>query len=196
MRKEFQNTAFCFIGFPGAGKTTAMEQASEILNTPLTISTGDVVRRLAGEHFDVEPTELTGEQIGEFSTHQRENDSPLYVAREVDSMLERDFRWPNTAVAMEGVRDKEAASFYRSFIDDFRIILIHAPFGERLDRLADRGREEDEVGYTVDDLIHREQRELGWGMDTLPEEADQVIMNTSTKADLKKKIGEALYARI
>jgi dephospho-CoA kinase len=196
MREEFHNTAFCFIGFPGAGKTTAARLASRILNTPLKISTGDVVRRLASEHFGVDKSELTGEKIGEFSTHQRENDSPLYVAREVKRMLERDFRWPETAVSMEGVRDKEAASFYRSFIDDFRVILVHAPFGDRLDRLADRGREEDEVGYSADDLIHRENRELKWGMDSLPEEADQVVMNTGTEADLKKKLGEVLYARI
>lgn len=193
MRKRFQGTAFCFIGFPGAGKTTALEQSSEILNTPLTISTGDIVRRLASEHLDISPTELTGEQIGEFSTHKRKNDSPLYIAREVKSMLERDFRWSNNAVVMEGVRDTEAIWFYRSFIDNFKIILIHAPFKSRLDRLSNRGREKDEVGYSADDLIHRENRELNWGMDSLPEKADHVVMNTGTKADLKNKLKEVLY---
>lgn len=185
--------AFCFIGFPGAGKTTAMELAEDILETPLSISTGDIVRRKAAAYHGVSLGELTGEEIGEFSTYKRSHDSPLYVARAVQEDLERDYRWPEAPVVMEGVRDSEASSFYRSFIDNFHIIFVHAPFEERMLRLSDRGREEDEEGYGPGDLMHREERELDWGMDTLPEEADTVLMNTGDEEDLRKKLSHVLY---
>jgi dephospho-CoA kinase len=185
--------AFCFIGFPGAGKTSAMEIAQDVLETPLAISTGDIVRQKAAEFHDVSLGELTGEEIGEFSTFKRENDSPLYVARSVKEQLEQDYRFPLAPVVIEGVRDSEAASFYRSFIDNFHIIFIHSPFEERMNRLSDRGREEDEAGYGPDDLMHREQRELDWGMDNLPEEADAVLMNTETEYELQTKLNSLLY---
>jgi len=165
-------TAICFIGFPGAGKTTAAKQMAEIIGTPLFTSTGDIVRELAADHFDTDLDSLTGEEIGEFSTMKRENDSPLYVAREVVERNRADWRWPEFPLVLEGVRDSEAAAFYRDAFEQFIIVFIHAPFQERVSRLADRSREEDEEEYSIADLMHREKRELSWGMDELPDESD------------------------
>jgi dephospho-CoA kinase len=185
--------AYCFIGFPGAGKTTAMKQAEKVLGTPLSISTGDIVRKKAAAYHGVSLDELTGEEIGEFSTYKRSHDSPLYVARAVQEKLEDDFRWPNIPVVMEGVRDSEASAFYRSFIENFHIIFVHAPFETRLQRLRGRGREEDEAVMQSCDLMDREERELDWGMRSLPDEADAVVMNTGTEEELRKKINDTIY---
>lgn len=181
-------TAICFIGFPGAGKTTAAKAMAEIIGTPLFTSTGDIVRELAADHFDTDLDSLTGEEIGEFSTMKRENDSPLYVAREAVGRTEADWRWPEFPLVLEGVRDKEAATFYRDAFEQFIIVFVHAPFQERVSRLADRSRESDEEGYSIADLMHREERELDWGMDELPDESDYVVMNTGDVNQLEHKL--------
>lgn len=196
MTHTHAETAVCFIGLPGAGKTTAAGMATEAVDGGMHISTGDIVRELAAEHFDLDVEDLDGEQVGEFSTMKRESDSPMYVAREVCDRLGESGELINTIttvpVMIEGVRDSESVSYYQERIDEFHIVYITAPFGARLKRLDARGRgrrsDGDGDAPSADDLIHRESRELGWGMDELPDHSDHVIMNAGDSLDLQRKV--------
>jgi len=165
-------------GYPGSGKSIAGEKLAYNLNG-VNYETGDVVRRGASRHFEQPVEDLSSEELGMYSTMRREKDGGDYVIKDVFENLERNPDFPRDPAIITGMRDSEVPNQCEEFFDRFLIVWIEADFETRLERLQDRGRQ-DEGGFTEEDLIERDEREDQWGTGDLYNQRDVTILNDST----------------
>lgn len=181
---------YAIVGYPAAGKSEAGRILAD-LTDGVMIETGDIVRRGAEEHFAQPSDTLTSKQLGDYSTMRRETDGGDYVAQDALSRLDNNPDFPTSPAIITGLRDTEAPQCFDEHLDTFRIIWIHADFDERLQRLQQRGRQ-DEGDFTKADLAERDGRESMWGTSDLSFMADIHIRNEGTMDDLRRQISETI----
>lgn len=181
-------TAFCIYGLPGSGKSTFVSLAEE--NDIPAVIMGDVVREKAAEELDTD--NVTGQDIGEWATEQREKYGPDIMA---EYTAERVQAIDSDVVVVEGVRSKSELNVFESTFD-VQTVHIEADFDTRLQRLQDRDDDRAELsedGVTAEELTKREERELDWGMDELLEsDADYLVDNTHSLGEYQTRITDIL----
>lgn len=177
------------VGLPGSGKSEAGEFAAEALDGAHVLETGGVVRRGAAQFFQRDLSELTSDELGEYSTMRRERDGGDYVARDVIETLDQHERDPDQPAVIVGMRDTEALPALEDYFEVHLIIWIHAPHGVRLERLQERDRQ-DEASFTSEDLQRRDGRECMWGTPEWAVHSDIQILNTGTLEHLRKRVHE------
>jgi len=199
-----ESVAFGLIGYPGAGKSTVGKILADA-TAGINIETGDTVRQGAVEEFGVDSAEaLSGAQLGDYSTMRRDRDGGDYVAQDVIDQLEQDYdSFPNRPVVIAGMRDSEVPQLFDSYFDHFYVVWVHAPAHVRLERLNDRGRQ-DEGNMSPADLIggeayenehgspSRDVREERWGTGQLTLLYDRIVFNMGGLPELKHQIGTKL----
>lgn len=174
------------VGYPGAGKTEAGEMLAN-LTDGILIETGDIVRAGAEEHYGKPAEDLASGVLGDYSTMRREQDGGDYVAQDVLKRLAAHVEFPERPAIISGLRDTESPGLLRKHLDHFEIVWIHAPFDVRLQRLQDRGRQ-DEGGYDREELAERDGRESMWGVSDLSFMADSQIPNEGTLKELRNRL--------
>lgn len=175
-------SVFCFLGYPGSGKSVASRVADE-QSIPV-FSMGDIVRERA--HAELGPG-ATGSEIGEFATTQRDTHGLDVFAQAICEAIRSSAR-SHERVVIDGVRTPEELAVFEEQFEVVHTVFIDASFETRLTRLQERGRE-DEGSMTVDDLQERDAREDSWGLArVLEQEAIQTIENESSLTEFIQQV--------
>jgi len=149
-------TAYLLAGLPGAGKSTLADIGSKITGGGV-ITAGDLIRDRAAEDGLTDPT---SEELGEYAARLREESGAGFFGQMATGMLMRDEIDIERPVWIDSVRHVNGAREFREYFTDTYLIWIESPGArERLQRIRDRGRD-DEADFTMADLLQRDSREL------------------------------------
>ncbi|XVH30267.1 AAA family ATPase [Haloferacaceae archaeon DSL9] len=171
------------VGLPGSGKGEAAAVARES-GIPV-VTMGDVIRRACLDRgFD------PAEHHGEMAQTLREEEGVAAIA-ERSLPLVRDALADADAVLVDGLRSMaEVDRFEAAFGDAFVLVSVEAPFDVRAERLANRGR--DSSDNDLERLRARDERELGFGMGEVIDNADVRVENTDSLESFRRAIRRVL----
>ncbi|MEF8856432.1 MAG: AAA family ATPase [Haloplanus sp.] len=171
------------VGLPGSGKSEAAAVAREA-GIPV-VTMGDVIREACRDR-GLDPAE----HHGSVARSLREEEGEAAIAERSLPHIRSALDGSET-VLVDGLRSPaEVERFEDAFGDAFVLVSIEAPFETRAERLADRGRDDSDVDRTA--LRAREERELGFGMGEVMDEADVTIANTGSLDAFHDRIRTAL----
>jgi len=156
---------FAVVGMPAAGKNIAAQYAQEH-KYPL-FSTGDFVRA------EIRKRGVSGdpEMSAKISTQMRGADG-LGVTR---LAVGEAFKTESEVVFLEGIRSWPEVEWIRSQVE-CTLVAVVAPRKARLERVKQRGREDDSVEH----FALRDQREIEYGVAVCIALADAYVLNTGT----------------
>jgi len=170
------------VGFPASGKGEISLIARE-MGIPVVVM-GDVIRQAAGA-AGMEPAD---ENLGRVASELRQTRGMDVIATLCIPLIKQ---YHAPLVLVDGIRgDAEVATFRRNF-PTFVLIGIRSSFATRLNRLPKRGRSDDST--LESDLIRRDSRECGWGLDRALDGADRTLVN---EGDLETFRSEARHLLI
>jgi dephospho-CoA kinase len=171
------------VGLPGSGKGEAAAVAREE-GVPV-VTMGDVVRDACRDR-DLDPSE----HHGDVAKALREEEGPAAIADRSLPMV-RSAIDESGAVLVDGLRSPvEVETFERAFGADFLVVSVEAPFETRARRLGARGRDASDADLQA--LRDREERELGFGMGEVMDDADVVIRNVESLDAYRDRIRRLL----
>lgn len=176
------------VGLPGSGKGEAAAVAREA-GLPV-VTMGDVIREETRRR-GLDPAE----HHGRVAQALREEEGETAIAdRCIPAVREAAEGQDGEAVVLvDGLRSMaEVERFQEAFGEDFLLVSVEAPFEVRAERLGARGREETDLDR--EKLREREERELGFGMGEVMEEADLVIENTESLEQFREQVRAVLEA--
>lgn len=174
--------AYLLAGLPGAGKSAAADAGTAAAGGSV-LSAGNMIREMARADGLEDPT---SDELGEYAKKQRGIAGPGFFAEKAAGMILRDEIEIDYPVWIDSVRHINGAREFKEFFDSAELIYIDAPFETRLERVRDRGRD-DEAEWSAIDLMERDDRELKHlGTQTILDsgEVDHVVPNDSTMSDL------------
>ncbi|MFB6081014.1 MAG: AAA family ATPase [Haloferacaceae archaeon] len=171
------------VGLPGSGKGEAAAVAREE-GVPVVVM-GDVIREACRER-GLDPAD----HHGEVARALREEEGPDAIAARalprVEAALDE-----GEAVLIDGLRAPvEVERFRAAFGDAFVVVSVEAPFETRLERLADRGRDASDADREA--LRAREERELGFGMGEVMDDADVRVENAGSLPAFRERVRRLL----
>lgn len=157
-------------GLPGSGKG---EFASVMESNGIPIlSMGDMVRAEVSRLGIEESPGIFGEIAAQLRAEFGDDVLAKRLCDAVDELLNS-----NDLILIEGLRGTAEFDLFNSrWGDKFSTIAITASRETRFERTQTRGRSED---GDISAFEVREQRETGWGLDTLIENADITLPNES-----------------
>lgn len=171
------------VGLPGSGKGEAAAVAREE-GIPV-VTMGDVIRQACRDR-GLDPSE----HHGRVAKALREEEGEAAIAERCIPTV-RDRLDGSDVVLVDGLRSMvEVDSFEAAFGEDFLLVSVEAPFDVRAERLGARARDESDLDR--EDLKSREERELGFGMGEVMENADVVIENTDSLEAFRKQVRDIL----
>lgn len=185
-------TVICVYGLPGSGKSTFIDVAES--NGIAAISMGDIVRQKARDELS-EP--ITGQDIGEWATEQRESRGQAVMAEHTVSHIRDSDVLAETkhdTVVIEGIRSDEEIAVFDDALNTVVPVFVKAPFDERLKRLQERGSDSREAlsenGVTRSELKKRDDRERDWGLQELinAKSGEYTVQNTGTLDEYKNEV--------
>jgi len=163
-----------FCGLPGTGKSTAIEAIADLGKI---VTMGDVIRDEAKKR-NIEPS---GKNLGKIAKDLREKGGSSVIAKKCIELIKN---LDDEIVIVDGVRSfYEVNEFRREW--KFPLIAIELSDQERFKRLYERARSDD--SKSIDEIIQRDKREIGFGLKEVVRNADYKIQNDSTKEMLKTK---------
>lgn len=167
-------------GLPGSGKGEAAEVARE-KGIPV-VTMGDVIRQECRDR-GLDPTE----HHGRVATDLRAENGPTAIAKR-SLPLVREALEESDTVVVDGLRSMaEVEAFETEFGTEFTILSVEAPFEVRAQRLQQRQRDKS-AAEGGESLEERDERELGFGMGEVMDEADVVIENTTTLGAFRDRV--------
>ncbi len=171
-----------FVGMPASGKSEAARIATH-MSIPV-VNMGDVIREEVLKR-ELEPNDSN---TGMVAADLRKCEGMDVVARRCVSHIRK---MNSEFVVVDGVRGiAEVECFRREFGIGFVLISIYAPIKIRFSRVQKRGRSDDM--NSIEELRHRDERELGWGMGEAIEASNIEIENSFTLDVFKKNVVEVL----
>ncbi len=170
-----------FAGMPGSGKTAAVKVAAD--RGVQVLRMGDAV----WDEVKRQGLPLTADEVGRVADEMRQTHGPEIWARRTLRKVNTD----DKLVVIDGLRSlAELKVFKNALGEDFILVHILCPTEVRLERVLDRGREDDTVNMEA--FRARDERELSWGLAEVLEEADVVISNTGTEQELRMNVAYLL----
>jgi cytidylate kinase len=200
------------VGLPGSGKSEAAQVAREMGLGVVVM--GDVIRQEAAAR-GLPPTD---ENLGRLGSMLRVREGAAAVARRSLQLARESGK---DVAAIDGLRSKEEADYFRANAQEFHLLEIWARPEVRLKRLAFRGRSDDpgsgnactddrNAGVACDIKIIsscrngaksmeealeiRECRELGWGMGQAFSEAEARLENDGDLEEFRRAVRRLLSA--
>ena len=169
---------FAVCGMPGSGKG---EFATVLSQTGIpVVSMGDMIRAEVRKQGLVESPNIFGEVAAALRQEFGENVLAVRLCDEVDMLLN-----DHEIVLIEGLRGTaENDVFSRRWGDSYQTVAIVTDVELRFQRIQQRGRSEDGDRAAFE---ARNQRERGWGLDQLIEQADVVLHNNEDLNDLQER---------
>jgi len=173
---DIAKTVIAITGMPGSGKALASSSAEEH-NIPVFIC-GDVVR----EEASATKIPQTPENLGSLMLKMRAQYGADIIARRLITKINL---VPSKTIVVEGLRSLDELELLREKFD-VKLLAIHSPPTQRLQRLVRRGRSDDPK--TLKEFNERDRRELMVGAGSVIALADQLIVNDSTIEAFKLKL--------
>lgn len=169
-----------FVGLPGAGKSTALEVASEF--GPV-VTMGDVVRaEVKKRGLPPNPASL-----GMVARDLRETHGPDWIAKKcaeaISGLPERD-------ILVDGLRSMVEVTVFKTQLARFAIVAVVADEARRHQWLQQRGRADDSVDPGT--IEARDARERQFGVEEVIAAADYTIANDADVTTLKQRTKEVL----
>jgi len=166
-------------GLPAAGKG---EFAAILAATGIPVrSMGDMVRAEVRARGIPEAPHVFGEVATEMRAEHGDDVLAHRLVAAVDALLDS-----NSIVLIEGLRGTaEREVFQNHWGDSFKVVAITASKQLRFERVQSRARSED---GDLSDLEKRDERETGWGLDTIIEEAEISFSNESNLEQLQSEV--------
>lgn len=146
---------FIFTGLPGSGKTHVANTAAKMTDGR-NLSSGDILRQLAVAQG---LNDLSSDKLGEFAASMRQRNGHEFVAKKAVTMFETGDLELSDPMFIDGIRHADGVEVLRDTFGDTTLVWVAAPKHERLDRLRERARENEE-DFTRDDIAARDEREL------------------------------------
>lgn len=166
------------VGLPGSGKGE-FAAVAEDAEVPVVVM-GDVIRAETRDR-GLDPAE----HHGQVAQALREEHGPAAIAERTLPRV-REHLNDHDTVVIDGIRsDAEVERFRSAFEDAFTLVSIEAPFDVRAERVGARGRDQSDADG--ESLRERDERELGFGMDTAMEDADVRIDNTGSLEEFRQR---------
>jgi len=164
-------------GMPAAGKNIAAQYAKE--NQYPYFSTGDFVRA------EIRRRGLGGdpETSARISTELRGKDGLGVTRLAVEEVIKKN----EDVVFLEGIRSWQEIELIRSKMP-CTLVSVLAPRQMRLDRIKQRGREDDSAEF----FEKRDQREIEYGLSVCIALADAYVLNTGSIDDALKQLDEII----
>ena len=165
-------------GLPASGKG---EFAAILADTGIPVlSMGDMVRAEVKKLNIKEYPEVFGEIAQQLRQQFGDDVLAVRLCSAVDELLEH-----HNIVLIEGLRGvAEYDVFNAHWQDRFSTVAITADTEVRFQRIQSRGRAED---GDRDSLKIRDEREIGWGLNILIEQADYRIVNDGNLSEFVSK---------
>lgn len=163
-------------GPPGAGKGVVARVASE--RGMSILSLGDIVRAEMTSRGLPE----TPENVGLTALSMREEHGEEIVVERLIPSLTSALEGSN--VLIDGMRQPEEMEYLRKHVEDVTVVAMSASPGLRMEWLEERGRGED---GGVTEFVEREEREWGWGLEMLIEQAHAVVLNDGSLEELESR---------
>ena len=155
-------------GMPGSGKGEFAAVLNEA-NVPI-VSMGDMIRAEVRSRGLVEAPHVFGEVAADLRAEHGEDVLAVRLCDRVDELLQ-----DHQLVLIEGLRGTaEDAVFSARWNGDYRTVAINADGELRYQRILQRGRSEDGDRAAFE---ARNERERGWGLETLMRNATDVLVN-------------------
>ena len=169
---------FAVCGLPASGKG---EFATILAKTGIPVlSMGDMIRAEVKKRNIEEYPEVFGEVAQQLRQQFGDDILAVRLCSAVDNLLEK-----HDVVLIEGLRGvAEYDVFHSHWSDKFSTIAVTADEEVRFQRIQLRGRAED---GDRDSLKIRDEREIGWGLDVLINQADFTLSNDGSLSDFVNK---------
>ena len=163
-------------GPPGSGKSVVARKASE--RGMSVLSLGDIVRsEMASKGLPETPA-----NVGKTALSMREeHGEEIVVDRLISSLMST---LEESDVLIDGMRQPEEMDRLREHVDDVTVVAVSATPQSRSEWLEGRGRGEDGGGT---EFAEREEREWGWGLEMLMEQAHAIILNEGSLEELEER---------
>ena len=173
----------CITGMPGAGKSTAAELSSSLGFEIFRM--GDDVR-LEADRRKLEPND---ENLGVLMLQLRQSGGPAAIAHLCELRIERNAK--SRYILIDGVRNmNEFLEFKR--LGKALLVSIHGSQQTRFKFLKGRARSDTPANYQAFEA--RDRRELSVGIGEVIALADEVVVNSGSLDELRKKVAE-LFTR-
>jgi dephospho-CoA kinase len=142
------------------------------------LSLGDIVR----SEMALKGLPETPANVGKTALSMREeHGEEIVVDRLIPSLMST---LEVSDVLIDGMRQPEEMDRLREHIDEVTVVAMSATPQSRLEWLEDRGRGEDGGGT---EFAEREEREWGWGLEMLMEQAHAIILNEGSLEELEER---------
>ncbi len=180
-------TIWGIVGMPGSGKSQAISYAKDF--APVVVM-GDVIR----EETISRGLDITPENLGKISQELRKIEGKAAIA---SRCMKKIISLPENIIIVDGIRSMFEVDEFRK---QFRIIIIaiHTSDNIRHARLQSRNRADDSINLQT--ILERDNRELGFGLREVIENADYVINNNGTFQELesqcRKLFQQLAYSKI
>jgi dephospho-CoA kinase len=163
-------------GPPGSGKGVVARKASE--RGMSVLSLGDIVRAETTSKGLSE----TPENVGKTALSMREeHGEEIVVDRLIPNLMSA---LEGSDVLIDGMRQPEEMDRLREHVANVTVVAMSAAPQSRLEWLEGRGRGEDGGG---EEFAEREEREWGWGLEMLMEQAHAIILNEGSLEELEER---------
>jgi dephospho-CoA kinase len=166
-------------GMPGSGKEEFLK-ICEARGAKI-VRMGDIVREKAKE-FGLDSSDTS---VGTLANDERKRyGMDIWAKRTIPFV-------GGELVVIDGTRGPDEIKAFRSaFGDALKVVAIHTSPKTRYERLKARARPDSPT--TWEEFEHREQRELAWGLGQAIAQADYMVVNESSLADLKNAVDSLL----
>jgi dephospho-CoA kinase len=168
-------------GMPGSGKSLVVQSIRELGYAVVTM--GDVIREETAKR-GLDPTPAN---VGKVMLELRKEGGAGVVADKCIPKIEQN---PSAKIVVDGLRSFVEAEVFKSRLEGFVLVAVHASPQTRFERLSTRGRSDDPQTWEV--FHERDMRELGVGIGNAIALAEHVIINDGTKDELNAKVAEAM----
>jgi len=177
-RPSFMARVFAVCGMPGSGKG---EFAAVLAQTGIpVVSMGDMIRAEVRRQGLVESPNIFGEVAAALRQEFGENVLAVRLCDEVDLLLN-----DHDIVLIEGLRGTaEDEVFSNRWGEAYQTVAIVTDAELRFSRIQQRGRSEDGDRAAFE---ARNERERGWGLNQLIEQANVVLHNDEDLNDLQER---------
>ncbi len=181
--KRFKVKIIAFAGLPFSGKSEAVEIAKE-MKIPV-IRMGDAI----WEETKNQGLELSDKNVGKIANQMRkEHGMDIWARRTLENMRLLD---KEEIIVIDGVRNNEEIETFKQELNgDFIVVAIEASTKTRHRRAMNRGRQDD--SKDEQQIKERDQREIGWGLNKVIDDADITIENEGSIDEFKEEINKLL----
>ncbi len=176
--------AYGIVGMPGSGKSEIVKVGKE-MNIPIVVM-GDAIR----DDLTEKGIEITPENMGKYALKIRKENGMDVVAKKTFKKISNK---SINKLIIEGLRNYEEVEYFKSHIENFFIIAVHASPKTRFVRLQKRKREDDSIKWEV--FLDRDKREINFGISKLIALADFMIINEGELNLAQEKFKEILQGQ-